>query len=259
MLTKVTISFLRVFCVSEDEWPLRWSHDLSKHTLASQTFVQAILDLSQTKLRPISRHLWDFSSISWSRMCKPFCIPCVHLRFLTIASPILSDSESLLVYYLALMTIYPIFWWFWFLISISTFFCHHYFPILWSWFWPWSRDWIVIGRNFASCTLKWSIIWSEYEAGNIYAYIGEGMQRLGKHSPWYVKSKEIPFSMNITARSVLTNANGFKYIFILNDTYLNKVWFRYQLHFMTLDCISISSCTYCMYTLKYTSFPDFVA
>ena len=122
MLTKVTISFLRVFCVSEDEWPLRWSHDLSKHTLASQTFVQAILDLSQTKLRPISRHLWDFSSISWSRMCKPFCIPCVHLRFLTIASPILSDSESLLVYYLQLMTIYPIFSWFWFLISIYTFF-----------------------------------------------------------------------------------------------------------------------------------------
>ena len=113
--------------------------------------------------------------------------------------------------------------------------------------------------QFASCTLKWSIIWSEYEAGNIYAYIGEGMQRLGKHSPWYVESKEIPFSMNITARSVLTNANGFKYIFILNDTYLNKVWFRYQLHFLTLDCINFSSCTYCMYNPEIHEFPHSVA
>ena len=160
MLTKITISFLRVFCVSEDEWPLRWNHDLSKHILASQSFVQAILDFSQTKLGSINRHLLDPSSISWSRMCKPFCIPCVHLRWLTIANPILSDGESLLVCYLELMTIYPIFWWFWFWFSISTFFCHHYFPILWSWFWPWSRDWIVTLPNFVSNTFKRSIVWS---------------------------------------------------------------------------------------------------
>ena len=153
MLTKITISLLRVFCVSEDEWPLRWNLGFSEYILASQTYVQAILDFSQTKLRPISRHLWDPCSISWSRMCQPFCIPCVHLRLLTIASSILSDGESLLVYYLELMTIYPIFWWFWFWFSISTFFCHHYFPILWSWFWPWSRDWIVTLPNFVSNTL----------------------------------------------------------------------------------------------------------
>ena len=49
------------------------------------------------------------------------------------------------------------------------------------------------------------------------------MQHLGKHSPCYVENKDMPFSMNITAKRVLTNADGFKYIFILNDTYLNKV------------------------------------
>ena len=112
-----------------------------------------------------------------------------------------------------------------------------YFTFFPCWDSSWSRDWMHSSPNFASCTLKWSIIWSEYEAGNIYAYIGEGMQRLGKHSPWYVESKEIPFSMDITARSVLTLANGLKYMYLSYDTYLNKVWCRYQPHFLTLNCI----------------------
>ena len=31
------------------------------------------------------------------------------------------------------------------------------------------------------------------------------MQHLGKHSPCYVENKDMPFSMNITAKRVLTN------------------------------------------------------
>ena len=85
------------------------------------------------------------------------------------------------------------------------------------------------------------------------------MQRLGKHSPWYVESKEIPFSMNITARSVLTLASGLKYMYLSYDTYLNKVWCRYQPHFLTLNCIYFSSWHVLHVDPEIHEFPGFVA